>query len=234
MECPQCGKDLQPMPFTMIRPDYVLQSIVDKLFPDVIDADYVAEEEYYNRRRLPLPDHLVERKRRKAKAEAKEALARGLPVPQNLLDVSISMSELDASMAPSEADSELTSEATSVDAFLQLQEANLAPSMSSDPDPIQQADADHSSMDVNPSTLTEPNHPSITASMEVNPPTSIPPSISSSMDVIPSTTTEDTTASITEANIEVPTENPLSAAEITSSESVAPLHAAESSNAMQL
>ena len=82
----------------MIKPDSVLQSIVDKLFPEAIEADYEAEQAFYTKRNLPLPDHLKDRNLRLA--------ARG----SDDLDLSIA--------AASESDSELPSEPPSVNASI--------------------------------------------------------------------------------------------------------------------
>lgn len=91
------------MPFSMLRPDPVLQSVVDKLFPEAVERDYDEEETFYSKRRLPLPEHLQQRQKRG--------------------DVSTSMNELDSSyVAASEVDSEAMSEVRSVDVSMSLQD----------------------------------------------------------------------------------------------------------------
>lgn len=97
MDCPNCGKDLQPFPFDMILPDTVLQTLVDKLFPEAVEADYQEEMQFYLKRRLPLPERLASRGNR----------------------LNRSIEDLDTSFtAMSEADSELMSESHSLDVSL--------------------------------------------------------------------------------------------------------------------
>lgn len=97
MDCPNCGKDLQPFPFDMILPDSVLQTLVDKLFPEAVEADYQEEMQFYLKRRLPLPERLASRGNR----------------------LNRSIEDLDTSFtAMSEADSEMMSESHSLDVSL--------------------------------------------------------------------------------------------------------------------
>lgn len=97
MDCPNCNKDLQPFPFDMILPDPMLQTLVDKLFPEAVEADYQEEMQFYLKRRLPLPERLASRGNR----------------------LNRSFEDLDSSItAMSEADSEMMSESQSLDVSL--------------------------------------------------------------------------------------------------------------------
>lgn len=81
----------------MIRPDPVLQTLVDKLFPESIEADYELELAFYTKRNKPLPEHL------KSRLAARAA------------------DDLDQSIPPSsELDSELPSEPQSVNTSLMV------------------------------------------------------------------------------------------------------------------
>jgi len=89
----------------MIRPDPVLQSVVDKLFPQAKEADEEAERQFYQQRGLPLPDHLLQR------------------------TINRSIEDLDTSIAArSEADSETMSELASADVSVMTADGTSNPS----------------------------------------------------------------------------------------------------------
>lgn len=59
-DCPTCGISLLPFPLQTIRVDRTLQSIVDKIFPDLIRKDLELEKNFYISRGMPVPEALLE------------------------------------------------------------------------------------------------------------------------------------------------------------------------------
>jgi len=51
-DCPLCGVDLRPNPFERIRFDRTLQTIVNKIFSDLIETDIAKEAHFYRSRGL--------------------------------------------------------------------------------------------------------------------------------------------------------------------------------------
>jgi polycomb group RING finger protein 3 len=68
-ECPTCGISLRPFPMQAIRVDRTLQSIVDKIFPDMIRKDLEAEERFYIERGMPVPEYVSEQLEQQSKAQ---------------------------------------------------------------------------------------------------------------------------------------------------------------------
>jgi len=58
--CPQCGISLSPFPLQTVRVDRTLQSIVDKMFPDLLRKDIEQEKNFYLSRGIPVPEALLE------------------------------------------------------------------------------------------------------------------------------------------------------------------------------
>lgn len=108
------------MPFLMLRPDPLLQSLVDKLFPEAVEKDYEQEEVFYSKRGMSLPDHLIERKKL---------------IDSDRKKVEESLSELDNSVASapphSDIGSELQSEPISVNVSISLPDTVATESSSS-------------------------------------------------------------------------------------------------------
>jgi len=65
-ECPTCGISLKPFPMQTIRVDRTLQSIVDKIFPQLLLKDLQEEKFFYVERGLPIPDALLEEENKAA------------------------------------------------------------------------------------------------------------------------------------------------------------------------
>jgi hypothetical protein len=59
-DCPTCGISLLPFPLQTVRVDRTLQSIVDKIFPDLIRKDLEQEKFFYVSRGMPVPESLLE------------------------------------------------------------------------------------------------------------------------------------------------------------------------------
>jgi len=59
-DCPTCGISLLPFPLQTVRIDRALQSIVDKIFPDLIRKDLELEKNFYLSRGMPVPESLLE------------------------------------------------------------------------------------------------------------------------------------------------------------------------------
>jgi len=59
-DCPTCGISLLPFPLQTVRVDRSLQSIVDKIFPDLIRKDLEQEKNFYVSRGLPVPEAILE------------------------------------------------------------------------------------------------------------------------------------------------------------------------------
>lgn len=73
-DCPRCGISLLPFPIQTIRVDRTLQSIVDKIFPDLIRKDIEQEKNFYISRGIPVPEALLEEEGKlKPATEAQEA-----------------------------------------------------------------------------------------------------------------------------------------------------------------
>jgi hypothetical protein len=51
-DCPLCGVDLRPNPFERIRFDRTVQTIVNKIFSDLIEKDIAKEAHFYRSRGL--------------------------------------------------------------------------------------------------------------------------------------------------------------------------------------
>ena len=49
-DCPLCGVDLRPNPFERIRFDRTVQTIVNKIFSDLIEKDIAKEAHFYRSR----------------------------------------------------------------------------------------------------------------------------------------------------------------------------------------
>jgi len=65
-QCPTCEISLKPFPMLTIRVNRTLQSIVDKIFPQVLLKDLQDEKAFYLERGLPIPDALLEEENKAA------------------------------------------------------------------------------------------------------------------------------------------------------------------------
>lgn len=68
--CPECGVSLAPRPLEAIQYDRKLHEIVNKIFPDIIQADTEAEIQFYKERGTPMPASVEEKSGSGSKADA--------------------------------------------------------------------------------------------------------------------------------------------------------------------
>ena len=81
-ECPICQANLAPEPLKEFMPDRIIESIVDKVFPELREADQKAEVEFYHGRGIALKERGAE-----GNQEASAAESASGPAPVKSSDV---------------------------------------------------------------------------------------------------------------------------------------------------